>query len=207
MPFNCSNCGPTEVEQDDRLGHTVCILCGNVIEMNAIVSEVTFTETSKGSTLADGFQVSSTSARAKSSGKFGLIRTGGAEPREQTIHNGHRKISEIASQPQIRMVERHIQAAQRFFNLAVINNFTKGRKANCVVAACLYIVCRTEKTAHMLIDFADALSTNVFQIGATFLKLVELLHVRLPLVDPALVINFILNFINLIQSIVYIQIC
>jgi transcription factor IIIB 90 kDa subunit len=73
---------------------------------------------------------------------------------------GRRRIHEIANQPQIRMNERLAEAAQRFFNLAVINNFTKGRKANNVVAACLYIVCRLEKTAHMLIDFADALSVR-----------------------------------------------
>jgi transcription factor IIIB subunit 2 len=101
-------------------------------------------------------------ARAKSSGKFGLIRAGGQEPREQTLQNGHRRIAEMAAQPQIRMAERHIQAAQRFFNLAVINNFTKGRKSAAVVAACLYIVCRMEKTAHMLMDFADALSVLRF---------------------------------------------
>ena len=30
---------------------------------------------------------------------------------------------------------------------------------------------------------------NVFQLGATFLKLVQLLHLKLPLVDPALYIS------------------
>ena len=59
--YNCSTCGQTEVDHDERLGHTVCILCGNVMELNTIVSEVTFTENSNGSTMADGFQVSSTS--------------------------------------------------------------------------------------------------------------------------------------------------
>ncbi len=123
----CPTCGPTEVEVDDRMGHSVCIQCGNVLEMNTIVAEVTFTETGKGGSMADGFSVSAGSARAKSSmpGKYGLIRTGGAEPREQTIANGHKKIQEVACQAGIRMPERHIQAAQRFFNLAVINSFTK----------------------------------------------------------------------------------
>lgn len=46
-----------------------------------------------------------------------------------------------------------------------------------------------EKTAHMLIDFADALSVNVFTLGATFLKLVHLLSIKLPIVDPALYIS------------------
>jgi transcription factor IIIB subunit 2 len=46
-----------------------------------------------------------------------------------------------------------------------------------------------EKTAHMLIDFADALSVNVYTLGATFLKLVHLLSIKLPIVDPALYIS------------------
>ena len=58
---SCQTCGPTEVEVDDRMGHTVCVLCGSVIELNTIVSEVTFTDTGKGSSLADGFSVSSSS--------------------------------------------------------------------------------------------------------------------------------------------------
>jgi transcription factor IIIB subunit 2 len=146
----CPTCGPTEVEVDDRMGHSVCIQCGNVLELNTIVSEITFTESSNGAAMADGFSVAAGSARAKSSlpGKFGLIRTGTAEPREQTIANGHKKIQEVASQSGIRMPERHIQAAQRFFNLAVINSFTKvcyfcnkiGKKGTCC-RSCMLICC------------------------------------------------------------------
>ncbi|KAI8927947.1 cyclin-like protein [Entophlyctis helioformis] len=191
-PRFCPHCGPgyVEVETDDKLGHVVCRNCGSVMEENTIVSEVTFSESSKGAAIADGFQLDTGQARAKTRGTFGLIRTGSQESREQTIQNGHRRIQEIANQPQIRMNERLVQVAQRFFNLAVSQNFTKGRKAGNVVAACLYIVCRLEKTAHMLIDFADALSTNVYQVGATFLALCKIVSVpNLPLVDPSLYIS------------------
>lgn len=58
------------------------------------------------------------------------------------------------------MNDRQIDSAQRFFNLAVQNNFYKGRKLNTLAAACLYCVCREEKTSHMLIDFSDALSVR-----------------------------------------------
>jgi transcription factor IIIB subunit 2 len=39
------------------MGHTVCTQCGAVLEENAIVSEVTFTEKSNGAAVADGFYV------------------------------------------------------------------------------------------------------------------------------------------------------
>lgn len=48
-----------------------------------------------------------------------------------------------------------------------------------------------EKTSHMMIDFADAFSTNVYQIGAIFLQLRVIFlensgYGLMPLVDPGL---------------------
>ena len=58
-----------------------------------------------------------------------------------------------------------------------------------VIACCLYIVCRLEKSSHMLIDFSDALSINVFTLGQTYLKLIRLLNVRMPNIDPTIYVN------------------
>ena len=80
-------------------------------------------------------------------------------------------------------------AAQRWYTLAFTNNFTKGRKAQYVVACCLYIVCRLEKSSHMLIDFSDILSINVFTLGQTYLKLMHLLKVRMPNIDPTIYVH------------------
>ena len=54
-----------------------------------------------------------------------------------------------------------VDAAHRVFSLAVNNNFTQGRKATHVCAACLYVACRLTKNPTMLIDFADLLQTDV----------------------------------------------
>ncbi|KAI9098284.1 cyclin-like protein [Phlyctochytrium arcticum] len=189
----CSTCdSQTEVEHDDAMGHVVCTGCGGVLEENAIVAEVSFMENAKGAAIAEGFSMGKDKARVTRTvqgGKGGRSMLSGQESRETTIMNGHRRIQDIAYQSQIQMNARQIESAQRFFNLAVINNFTKGRRLNDVAAACLYIQCRRDKTAHMLIDFADALSTNVYKLGASFLKLVQILHIDLPLVDPALYIS------------------
>lgn len=39
-------------------------------------------------------------------------------------------------------------------------NFVLGRKSEYTQASCLYVACRLDKTPHMLIDFADALSVS-----------------------------------------------
>ncbi|KAJ3085738.1 transcription factor TFIIIB subunit brf1 [Quaeritorhiza haematococci] len=185
MP-GCLCGGTTRPEYDEARGHTVCMGCGQVLEENAIVSEVTFGEKSNGAAVADGFNIASDQARASNRSRFGTVRQSSLESRQQTLQNGYRRIQNLASS--LRINQRHIDAAQRYFNLAVSNNFTKGRRSMHVVAACLYAVCRLEKTSHMLIDFSDVLQVNVYVLGATFLKLVQLLHLNLPLVDPALYI-------------------
>jgi transcription factor IIIB subunit 2 len=161
------------------MGHTVCINCGQVLEENAIVAEVQFAEKSSGAAVAEGFAISKDSSRAKAFGKFNSQVS-----RDRIIENGNKRIAQIAAQ--IKMSQRQIEAAQRYFNLSVSHGFNKGRRGNPICAACLYIVCRQDKTSHMLIDFADVLQTNVYVLGATFLRLVQILHLQLPLVDPAL---------------------
>ena len=55
-----------------------------------------------------------------------------------------------------------IDSAHRVFSLAVSKNFTQGRRATHVCAACLYVACRFNKNPTMLIDFADQLQTDVY---------------------------------------------
>lgn len=183
----CTNCNVSvNVDVDDAAGNTTCSLCGVVLEENQIVSEVTFSEQANGSAVADGIFLAGDQSRAKNRSRFGTVRTNSVESREHTLTNGYRRVEQIGTA--LHFSERQMDAAKRYFNLAVINNFTKGRKTNNVVAACLYIVSRMEKTSHMLIDFADLLQTNVYVLGAAFLRLVQVLRLNLPLIDPALYI-------------------
>jgi transcription initiation factor TFIIIB Brf1 subunit/transcription initiation factor TFIIB len=57
--------------------------------------------------------------------------------------------------------EYYAETAARTFTLALSYNFTKGRKTQYVIACCLYMTCRQEKSSHMLIDFSDALNVSV----------------------------------------------
>ena len=55
---------------DHTLGHVVCVDCGQVLELNTIVSELSFTESSKGQAIADGFTLKLGQARAKTKANF-----------------------------------------------------------------------------------------------------------------------------------------
>ncbi|QSL67173.1 hypothetical protein MERGE_001562 [Pneumocystis wakefieldiae] len=194
----CSGCGGSNLEVDSSSGITYCISCGNVIEENVIVSEITFGEASSGAAIVQGSFVGPDQTHARTIGPY--RKQNSLESREQTITNGNffsifkyvdflgrRRINALAAA--LHLSERHAETAVRYFTLAVTHNFIQGRRSQYVIASCLYIVCRLERTSHMLIDFSDILQINVFTLGSTFLKLVQILHITLPFADPSLYIT------------------
>ena len=124
--------------------------------------------------------LSSTKAFGSSGPGFGYSK----ESRQVTIDNGKRLIQQLASQLHLTQVcallaswacgsaahavcgwgQHYVDSAHRLFILAIQRNFIQGRKTIHVVAACLYIVCRREKSAHLLIDFAEALRVSCMPV-------------------------------------------
>jgi len=180
----CPNCGSKEIEQHDASGASICTDCGVVVEENAIVSSVEFVEGAGGASSMVGQFVSATSSKAYTGGgrggRYGFSR----DSRETTLANGRRRIQDVASR--LRLGSHYVDAAHRLFTIAVEKNFVQGRRTTHVVAACLYIACRQEKSQHMLIDFSDALQVNVYTLGTCFLKFRRLLGLKLEIIDPAL---------------------
>ncbi|KAH7883861.1 BRF1-domain-containing protein [Phlebopus sp. FC_14] len=189
----CTDCGGTVIEYDAAAGNGFCVKCGTVVEENTIVSEVTFGETSSGAAMVQGAYVGQGSTHARMGGPFG--NRGSSESREQTIANASRRIQSFAAA--LRLSEVVSLAATRLYTLAVEHKFTKGRKSNNVAAVCLYVACRQKETRnYMLIDFSDLLQVNVFELGHTYLQLVQTLNLRLPLVDPS---HYISRFAALLE--------
>ncbi|KAG5645973.1 hypothetical protein DXG03_004765 [Asterophora parasitica] len=189
----CNDCGGTVIEYDTAAGNGFCVKCGTVVEEGAIVSEVAFGETSNGAAMVQGSFVGQGATHARMSGPYG--NRGNSESREQTIANANKKIQSIANV--LRLSDIVCLAATRMYTLAVEHKFTKGRKSLNVVAVCLYVACRQKETRnYMLIDFSDLLQVNVFELGHTYLQLVQTLNLRLPLVDPS---HYISRFAALLE--------
>lgn len=194
----CPNCRSSEIDYDNAAGNSVCIRCGAVVEENTVVAEVTFAELSNGASVLEGQFISAERGKAGLPTIFGRRvgalsgigkgkdeEAGGvSESREMTLANGRRRIMALAGAVGL-TGEHYVDAAHRWYALALQHQFTRGRRGPNVTAACLYIVCRQEKTPHMLLDFADVLSTSVYSLGGTFLRLVRLLNLEMPIVDPS----------------------
>lgn len=204
MKTICLNCRGSNIEYDSSQGNSFCADCGAVLEENAVVSEVTFAELSSGASVLQGQFVAAEKGRATAPSIFGRrmgplggsSAAGGAgdagsnvisESREITLANGKRRLAAVAVA--LGLGDHHVEMAHRWFTLALQHQFTRGRRSNNIIASCLYIVCRLEKTPHMLLDFSDILQTSVYSLGGTFLRLTQLLNLELPLVDPSFYIG------------------
>lgn len=173
--MKCGICKNSNIETDAARDISYCTTCGLVIEESTIVSDVQFAQDSKGASVLQGQYVTAGDNRKLVGGRF--VTTNHAA----TIRNIAKSIGDALG-----IGETQIGSALRWYNLSLQFNFTKGRKTQVLLAACLYITCREEETPHMLIDFATVLRVSVFKIGGVFLKLVRLLNITVPLVDPSL---------------------
>lgn len=64
------------------------------------------------------------------------------------IFLGKRQIHHLGNQLQLN--QHCLDTAFNFFKMAVSKHLTRGRKMTHVIAACLYLVCRTEGTPRIL---------------------------------------------------------
>uniref|UniRef100_A0A3Q3KHL2 Transcription factor IIIB 90 kDa subunit n=1 Tax=Mastacembelus armatus TaxID=205130 RepID=A0A3Q3KHL2_9TELE len=182
----CKNCGSSDIDVDQARGDAVCMTCGSVLEDNIIVSEVEFVETGGGGSLAVGQFVSAEAGSNQPS--FGDMHFSGMgkESRARVLQRAKQHINTLGHQ--LQMNQHCLDTALNFYKMALVKHLTRGRKASHVIAACLYMVCRTEGTPHMLLDLSDLVQVNVYVLGRTFLILARELCINAPAIDPCLYI-------------------
>ncbi|KAK5857822.1 hypothetical protein PBY51_011041 [Eleginops maclovinus] len=154
----CKNCGSSDIDVDHARGDAVCMTCGSVLEDNIIVSEVEFVETGGGGSSAVGQFVSAEGGHVNPSfGDNNHYQSMGRESRAQTVQRARQSINTLGHQ--LQMNKHCLDTALNFYKMALNKHLTRGRKSGHVIAACLYLVCRTEGTPHMLLDLSDLLQT------------------------------------------------
>ena len=149
-----------------------------------ITAEIGFSELGNGATVIQGALLDNDRTRL-------ALRAGmrfGIESREQTIYKAEQRTKALATAMGLNDTDC-AEMAMRYFRLALEQKFNQGRRSQYVVASCLYLTCRWKRTSHMLIDFSDKLKINLFSLGATYLKLVRILKVDMPIIEPEIYIR------------------
>uniref|UniRef100_A0A3Q3GLP4 TFIIB-type domain-containing protein n=1 Tax=Kryptolebias marmoratus TaxID=37003 RepID=A0A3Q3GLP4_KRYMA len=145
----CKSCGGSDIDVDPARGDAVCMGCGSVLEDNIIVSEVEFVESGGGGSLAVGQFVSSDGGQRNPSFGDGHLSGLGSESRARTLQRGERPHVNTLGH-QLQMSQHCLDTAFNFYKMALNKSLTRGRKAAHVIAACIYLVCRTEGTPRIL---------------------------------------------------------
>jgi len=191
----CPFCGSADLIHSASRGDTVCgnPACGEVLEEKAMVAETTFVTTGSGSIAAAGQRVMWSGLNSYSAGAA-------AHSHELSLARGVTKIRWISDR--LNLNSQIQEAGRRMYQLAVHLDFTLGRSTKFVACACLYMVCRRNRSPHLLIDFSDVVQTPVKMLGQVYMRLLKRLvggrpeqqqaisdGVDVPLIDPSIFIE------------------
>ncbi|XP_003744096.1 transcription factor IIIB 90 kDa subunit [Galendromus occidentalis] len=179
----CQYCGTKKIDVDRSRGDAVCTGCGVVLEDTLIVSEVQFEETAGGGSRAIGQMVTGSGGARIQGFRYG----GSKAARELTIARVRTTMKLIADQLQLN--DDIVESAMRLYEMALIRNFTVGRRRSHVLAACIYITCRLKESSLMLLDISDVVQVNVYELGRTYTKLAQELFITIPVLDPCIYVT------------------
>lgn len=171
-------CDDPNISDADE-GGAICYNCGQVIEESHIVAEITFGETSGGAAIVEGGFIRENQRHANSMG--GMMRgLGGMGSREQAEMNGRSEIQKLAHALKIRQAVE--DQAIGWYKLASNHNFVQGRRIRNVAAVALYMAARRQpENTLMLMDLAEKVQVNVWQLGDTYKQFLKKLREE----DPA----------------------
>ncbi|KAJ4313804.1 transcription factor TFIIIB subunit brf1 [Neodidymelliopsis sp. IMI 364377] len=171
-------CDDPNISDADE-GGAICYNCGQVIEESHIVAEITFGETSGGAAIVEGGFIGENQRHANSMG--GTMRgLGGMGSREQAEMNGRSEIQKLSHALKIRQAVE--DQAIGWYKLASNHNFVQGRRIRNVAAVALYMASRRQpENTLMLMDLAEKVQVNVWQLGDTYKQFLKKLSEE----DPA----------------------
>ncbi|KAH7088514.1 Brf1-like TBP-binding domain-containing protein [Paraphoma chrysanthemicola] len=170
-------CANPNISTDE--GSVLCYNCGTVHEDQTIVSEVTFGETAGGAAMVEGGFIGENQRHANSMG--GTMRgIGGMPSREQAEMMGRSEIEKIGGSLYVRQSVR--EQAFSWYKLASNYNFVQGRRMRNVAAVTLYVAARRQPdNTLMLMDLAEKIQVNVWNLGDTYKTFLKMLRDK----DPA----------------------
>ncbi|KAM5574869.1 transcription factor IIIB 70 kDa subunit-like [Rosa sericea] len=175
----CNNCGKSVSGTEDS-GRIWCDLCGKVLVYDIYSEEPTFFKDAAGQSKLAGNFVRGFQSEVSAS-------------RERLIDNARYELRCLRNGLDMGENEEITDIALRFYTMALERNFTRGRNTERVLAACLYIACRSKRKPYLLIEFSNLLKIDVYTLGAVYMQLCKVLYLdQYPfanrLVDPSIFI-------------------
>jgi transcription factor IIIB 90 kDa subunit len=178
----CPSCSASDIREDN--GQLVCFSCGTIVSDSVIVNDVTFGEAPSGAALVQGTTVHEGQRYAKSAGT--TFRHGGRtaeDAAEAGLRYAKEEMTRLANSL---LISNIVDRAFRLYQMARVHHFHRPVLES--VAICLYIVCRqTKGNTTLLIDFAEKIRQNVFDLGSVYKKFVRAIGLEEDMEDIGLI--------------------
>ncbi|KAI3740731.1 hypothetical protein L2E82_31203 [Cichorium intybus] len=157
----CPHCAKNSETHRDYTTRSVCCAdCGKVVSQDLYTEDVSFVKDAGGGAHLAG----------------NLVKMGSAcsESHKRTLEKGNVVIYELIDKYGI----SNVTHATKYYEIAVVRGFTRGRRTNQVAAACLYVACREKEKPFLLIEFSSELGVSVYELGTVYLLLCKLLSLQ-----------------------------
>eukprot|EP00796_Vickermania_ingenoplastis_P003751 gene3751-2647_t len=187
---------------DREHGSTICTLCESVIDMPVYELDPQFPRGASGS--GGGMnRGAGGSAPASFRPTRNAMYTDASRPRP-SMENARRVMSNIARELEIN--DDIVEMALAIYKLGVNMNVISGTR-NSVVCACLYAVCRRERTSHVIYDFAATGGVTPAAILSNMHHICRATHTEVPVVDPSCMVQRFAEYLNLGNALPQVLVC
>lgn len=173
--MNCPRCGGTEKEKDPHGTSTYCSKCNYVFETDSFKSSLSFCNNK----LMGGFA-------AKGVITSSMQLSGSTENKQRRIMKTERLLESVGSV--LRLEVYQIEQAKGIYNDLNKRELLGRRTVRVVVGALLYIICRRDKTQHLLIDIADVVQKSIHKLANCYIYISTSLRLKISHIDPSLFI-------------------
>lgn len=176
---------------DRERGITICTLCNDVMAHQVFELDPHF----------------SRAAPTRSSHTFRPNRTFGSaittRPRP-SLDVARQAMSSIARMTEIS--DDVVEMALGIYKIAATVGVITGTRSS-VLCACLYAICRRERTSHVIYDFSHACSVSPAAILSQMRVICEATHTEVPVVDPSCMVQRFAELLDLGPQTSHVMIC
>lgn len=183
MEYQCSH-PSSALYADKEQGVTICTLCLDVVTHQVYELDPQFPR---------GGASSSRLTAGNYRPTRGQVSLPSTHPRP-SMEAARRGMQSIARQLEIN--EDHVEMALGIYKLAVALNVISGTR-DVVLCACLYAVCRRERTPHVIFDFCFACNVSASAVLSQMAIICQATHTEVPVVDPSCMVQRFAEYLNL----------
>lgn len=185
---------PEHLEIDRARGQTTCRACGTIVSTGTYEMDPAFHSSRTGGGGGGGGDAGMRSAGFARPPRARQAQHGTHGANRPSIEAARRQMTAIAKKMQL--PNQVVDSATVLYRQSVTANAIVGARTS-VLCACLYIVCRTNKLPHTVLDFSEQSAEPPWAILNYVRAICKVTHMKVPSADPSFYVARFAEALNL----------